>query len=207
VDHSNPELQLLESIYRATDEGNSSALVSQRQLARNAGLSVGLTNALIRRFIERGWVKLLHVDGRKIKYALTPEGMEEIAIRVVEYFERAERNTELYRKKIDIFMEGVVREGYEAILLVGLSELDFLFDYACLKHGIQFYKNAKLCFREIKQYAGWGGLIVICADNIHELEGFRIGLIDDIKVALSLPEIVPVIKFSQILMEGNGRSE
>jgi len=95
----NPELQLLESIYSATEEGNSPALVSQRELATTSGLSLGLTNTLLKRFIERGWVKLLHVDGRKIKYALTPSGMEEIAVRTVDYFMRASRNASLYRKR------------------------------------------------------------------------------------------------------------
>jgi len=99
MNYSNPELQLLQSIYKATEEGDSYASVSQRQLASSAGLSIGLTNILLKRFIERGWVKFLHIDGKKIKYALTPSGMEEIAMRAVEYFARAERNTELYRKR------------------------------------------------------------------------------------------------------------
>ena len=200
MNYSNPELQLLQSIYKVTDEGNSPALVSQRQLANSAGLSVGLTNALLKRFIERGWVKLLHIDGRKIKYALTPSGMEEIALRAVEYFTRAERNTELYRKKIDFFIEGIAHEGYEALLLVGLSELDFLFDYACLKHGIGFYKSVKLFMREIDENdLSWAELVVVCADNFEDSEEIK-GDSTDIKQYIGLPEEVPLIRFSQLLM-------
>ena len=69
--------------------------------------------------------------------------MEEIALRAVEYFARAERNTKLYREKIDFFIEGIVHEGYDACSWVGLSELDFLFDYVCLKHGIVSIKALK----------------------------------------------------------------
>ena len=200
MNYSNPELQLLQSIYKVTDEGNSPALVSQRQLANSAGLSVGLTNALLKRFIERGWVKLLHIDGRKIKYALTPSGMEEIALRAVEYFARAERNTELYRKKIDFFIEGIAHEGYEALLLVGLSELDFLFDYACLKHRIGFYKSVKLFMREIDENdSSWAELVVVCADNFEDSEEIK-GDSTDIKQYIGLPEEVPLIRFSQLLM-------
>jgi len=198
---SNPEFQLLQSIYKVTDEGNSPALVSQRQLANSAGLSVGLTNALLKRFIERGWVKLLHIDGRKIKYALTPSGMEEIALRALEYFARAERNTELYRKKIDIFIEGIVHEGYEALLLVGLSELDFLFDYACLRYKIGFYKNIKVFMREKdEQDSSWDGLVVVCADNFEDSEEMKREEEADIKQYLGIPKDVPLIKFSQLLM-------
>ena len=201
MNYSNPELQLLQSIYRATEEGNSFASVSQRQLANSAGLSIGLTNILMKRFIERGWVKLLHIDGRKIKYALTPSGMEEIALRAVEYFARAERNIELYRKKIDFFIEGIAHEGYEALLLVGLSELDFLFDYACLKQGMGFYKNMKVFMREIDAHdLAWEGVVVVCSDNFEDDKDLQDDLPGDIKQHLGLPKEVPLIRFSQLLM-------
>ena len=204
MNYSNPELQLLQSIYKVTDEGNSPALVSQRQLANSAGLSVGLTNALLKRFIERGWVKLLHIDGRKIKYALTPSGMEEIALRAVEYFARAERNTELYRKKIDFFIEGIAHEGYDALLLVGLSELDFLFDYACLKQGMGFYKNMKVFMRESDAHdLDWEGVVVVCADNFEDDKDLQDDLPGDIKQHLGLPKEVPLIRFSQLFMNAN----
>ena len=210
MNYSNPELQLLQSIYQATEEGNSFASVSQRQLANSAGLSVGLTNILLKRFIERGWVKFLHIDGRKIKYALTPSGMEQIALRAVEYFARAERNSELYRKKIDFFIEGVVCEGYTAFLLVGLPELDFLFDYACIKHGLGFYKNIKAFMREIDENnLGWNELVVVCADNFEncrEIQGDSADSID-IKQHLGIPNEVPLIRFSQILMNAGWRKE
>ncbi len=200
MNYSNPELQLLQSIDRATEEGNSFASVSQRQLANSAGLSVGFTNILMKRFIERGWVKLLHIDGRKIKYALTPSGMEEIALRAVEYFARAERNTKLYREKIDFFIEGIVHEGYDALLLVGLSELDFLFDYICLKHGIGFYKSVKVFMREIDENnLSWAGLVVVCADNFEDNEEIK-GYTVDIKQYIGLPKEVPLVRFSQLLM-------
>ncbi len=201
MNYSNPELQLLQSIYRATEEGNSFASVSQRQLANSAGLSVGLTNILMKRFIERGWVKLLHIDGRKIKYALTPSGMEEIALRALEYFARAERNTELYRKKIDYFIEGIAHDSYKALLLVGLSELDFLFDYACLKHKIGFYENIKVFIHEIDENdSSWEGLVVVCADNFEDSEEMKREEEADIKQYLGIPKEVPLIRFSQLLM-------
>ena len=201
MNYSNPELQLLQSIYKATEEGDSYASVSQRQLASSAGLSIGLTNILLKRFIERGWIKFLHIDGKKIKYALTPSGMEEIAMRAVEYFARAERNTELYRKKIDIFIEGIVRERYKALLLIGLSELDFLFDYACLRYKIGFYKNIKVFMREKdEQDFSWDGLVVVCADNFEDSEEMKGQVGIDIKQHMGIPKEIPLIRFSQILM-------
>ena len=111
MNNPNPELQLLESIYAVTGEGQRPALVSQRELANSAGLSLGLTNTLLKRFIERGWVKLMHVDGRKIMYGLTPMGMEEIAMRTLRYFARAVHNASLHRRRIDAFVDEIARRG------------------------------------------------------------------------------------------------
>lgn len=201
----NPELQLLESIYSVTEEGSSPALVSQRELANTAGVSLGLTNTLLKRFIERGWVKLLHVNGRKIKYALTPSGLEEIAVRTVDYFMRAAQNTSLYRKKIDAFIEAVGRRGYTSLLLLGPAELDFLFDYACIKHGIQFYKCCKASAQKIKgQHLRYDGLVAVYADNLQEYGGAEVDSIDALKRYLGLPNSVPLIKFSQVLLNSEG---
>ncbi len=203
----NPELQLLESIYSVTEEGSSPALVSQRELANTAGLSLGLTNTLLKRFIERGWVKLLHVNGRKIKYALTPSGLEEIAVRTVDYFMRAAQNASLYRKKIDVFIETVSRNGYTSLLLLGPAELDFLFDYACIKHGIQFYKCCKASAQKIKGlHLMYDGLIAVYTDNLHEYGGAEGDSAEAVKRYLGLPHSVPLIKFSQVLLNSRGEN-
>ena len=197
----NSELHLLESIYSAMEEENNHALDSQRALAQTAGLSLGLTNALLKRFIERGWVKLLHINEQKMKYALTPSGVQEIAIRTVEYFVRAARNSSLYRKKIDVFVEEMVRQSYGALLLLGPVELDFLFDYTCIKHGLRFFKNFRTCAQEV--HTGrltWAKLVVICADSIPGYLCVASDSNEEMKQQIGLPAFVPIIKFSQILL-------
>ncbi len=213
MENRNPELQLLESIYSATREGTRPALVSQRELAVSAGLSLGLTNTLLKHFMERGWLKLLHVDGRKIMYALTPSGMEEVAVRTVRYFARAAENASLYRKKIDVFVKRIADRGYGRLLLLGPMEVDFLVEYSCLKHGVRFFKSASACMQELEgEGASCAGVVAICADErgSDEIvvgdevgEGPALGL-DAIKRRAGLPQSVPVIRFSQIFMSGGG---
>lgn len=135
---SDTELQLLETIY--SKQGDSATL-SQRDLAGAAGLSLGMTNALIRRFVERGWIKLTHLSGRSLKYILTSEGMEEVLRRSISYFSRAVRSASLYRDKIDAYVRGQAKVGFTAVVLDGPAELDFLFDYSCERHGLEFVKN------------------------------------------------------------------
>ncbi len=139
------ELQLLETIYSKQDD---SATTSQRDLAGASGLSLGMTNALLKRFIERGWVKLMHLSGRSLRYILTSDGMEEVLRRSLSYFTRAVRSASLYRDKIDAFVLRLSKEGFDILVLEGPAELDFLFDYSCERHGLTFVKNPVEARRE-----------------------------------------------------------
>ncbi|GAB4178177.1 MAG: MarR family EPS-associated transcriptional regulator [Wenzhouxiangellaceae bacterium] len=53
--------------------------LSQRQLARRLGLSLGKTNYCLRALIDKGWVKVRNFTGSRHKlaymYLLTPRGM------------------------------------------------------------------------------------------------------------------------------------
>ena len=42
---------------------------------------LGMMNAILGRFVERGWIMLTNVNGRKFAYAVTPEGIAELANR------------------------------------------------------------------------------------------------------------------------------
>lgn len=52
---------------------------SQRELARASGLSLGLTNLMLKRLSRKGFVKVKPLDWRRTRYALTPKGMMEKA--------------------------------------------------------------------------------------------------------------------------------
>jgi DNA-binding MarR family transcriptional regulator len=133
------ELSLLESIGEA--EGSQDH-VTQRELASRAGLSLGMTNSLLRRLAERGWVKLTRLSPKSMRYALTSEGVGEIARRTSGYFRRAARNADRYRAQIELFIVEAKRAGTSTLVLAGTSELDFLIEFVCERHGIAFVKTA-----------------------------------------------------------------
>ena len=55
--------------------------LSQRMLAAKLGVSLGRTNYCLRALVDKGWVKLQRLvsDPVRIRYVLTPEGIEERA--------------------------------------------------------------------------------------------------------------------------------
>lgn len=60
--------------------------VSQRSLARNVGIALGLTNLLLKRLIRKGWVRIIHVKPNRVKYLITPAGIAEKARMSSRYF-------------------------------------------------------------------------------------------------------------------------
>ncbi len=55
----------------------------QRELARAVGMSLGMTNALLKRLAAKGFITMKKANSRKIQYVITPEGMQEAARRLI----------------------------------------------------------------------------------------------------------------------------
>ncbi len=133
------ETSLLESIHEAE---SGAVPLTQRALAKATGLSLGMTNVLLRRLAERGWVKLTRLSTRSVQYALTPEGIAEIARRTAGYFHRAGKTVDLYRERLEAYILAQKRLGVGTIVLAGPSDVDFLLEYLCERHGLVFVRSA-----------------------------------------------------------------
>ena len=68
--HEQYEHQILNAI-----EGNQ--LLSQRSLATDMGIALGLTNLLVRRLVRKGWVRARRIRPNRVRYFLTPTGLAE----------------------------------------------------------------------------------------------------------------------------------
>jgi DNA-binding MarR family transcriptional regulator len=69
-----PSHQILEQVA-------SGQAISQRSLARQSGIALGLAHLLIHRMAERGWVRMVRNGGNRITYRITPAGLAERARR------------------------------------------------------------------------------------------------------------------------------
>jgi DNA-binding MarR family transcriptional regulator len=154
------ELFLMESLGEAE---RTQARITQRELATRSGLSLGMTNALLRRFAERGWVKLTRLSAKSVQYALTPEGMTEVARRTAGYFRRAARSAEQHRARIEQFVTRAKQDGARTLVLAGASELDFLLEYACDRHGMVFVRTADL--ERARAMNGRPGVVILYAEG------------------------------------------
>lgn len=67
-DATNAELGLLSEVRRTPE-------TTQRHLARRLGISLGLTNLLMKGLASKGYVKVMRASWQRRLYALTPQGM------------------------------------------------------------------------------------------------------------------------------------
>ncbi len=89
-----------ESEFRIIDILNESNNVTQRSIASKAGISLGLTNIIIKRLIKKGFVKIKNMNKKRILYHLTPKAIIEKSYRTYNYFERTMKDIVQIREKI-----------------------------------------------------------------------------------------------------------
>lgn len=117
---------------------NEDPQARQRTLAKKANVSLGMMNAILGRFAERGWIMLTNVNGRKLAYAVTADGIAELAKRgksfALRTFRLANVYSEAFCKK---FMEAKA-SGKTKVILYGDSYIKFIIKYACSEVGLDF---------------------------------------------------------------------
>lgn len=112
--------------------------VRQRELAEVAGLSLGMTNGLLKKMTDKGLLLMEKVNSRKIKYVLTAAGMAELNRRTRNYMKKTIRNVVYYREAVEKLVARVAGEGYENVVLMGKSDLDFILEWACSRYHVHY---------------------------------------------------------------------
>lgn len=134
-----PDLALLQNI---SDTLEQDSLASQRKLAEGSGITVGSMNAVLKRFVERGWIMFTNVNKRKLAYALTPAGLEELARRGKTFALRTLQIANNYSNSVVHLFNKVRAEGKNEVILYGTSYIKFVFSYAAGEVGLKFLQVA-----------------------------------------------------------------
>ena len=125
------ELKILEQI-----QNNSH--VNQRDLASVTKASLGMTNAILKRFAEKGLITIKKINNRNIRYFLTSEGLAELNQRSWGYFKRTIKSVVDYQDVLKKIIIQAKINGYKGVVLVGKSDLEFMVEHVCFKLDIPF---------------------------------------------------------------------
>lgn len=131
------ELDVLQNIYAHPDH------LAQRDLAQFAGLSLGMTNAVVKRLAAKGWLAIRKVNNRNIRYAVSANGIEQITRRSYRYIKRTIENIVRYRVAIEFFVGRLRDAGFLQVQLLGASDLDFIVKHASATCGLRYSTGAE----------------------------------------------------------------
>jgi len=102
------------------DSGNS---LSQRNLAEKTGVALGLVNALIKRAVNKGLVKIKEAPSRRFAYYLTPKGFSEKSRLVSQYLTSSLNFFRQARGQYEQEFEVCYKKGWKRIAIIGSGEL------------------------------------------------------------------------------------
>ena len=80
-----PPSSLAESEFALMREIAREPIQTQRDLSKSAGLSLGMTNLLLKRLARKGLIKVGRLDWKRTQYLLTPKGALEKARKTYDY--------------------------------------------------------------------------------------------------------------------------
>jgi DNA-binding MarR family transcriptional regulator len=124
------ELILLEQIERDPD-------VTQASLATLLGVAVGTVNWHIKRFIEKGYVKVKRAQRRKLRYIITPDGLAFRARLTVNYIETSMNLYRRTRQRVRDLLVEIKEAGYYQVQITGEGDIADICRLTCLEQGVE----------------------------------------------------------------------
>lgn len=109
------ELKLLTTI-----EENKN--ISQRSISKEINIALGLTNALVKKFVKKGFLKLKEAPVKRFLYYLTPQGLIEKSRLTQEYIKSSLMFFKRAKEDFEEIFKLVKKKNYN-ICLIGTGEI------------------------------------------------------------------------------------
>ena len=102
------------------DKDNTS---SQRDIAQELNISLGLVNSFIKRLAKKGYFKITHLPKNRLRYIMTPKGVTEKSRLTYEYIQYSYNFYKNARQKLRDLYSDLERKGLKRIVFYGASDL------------------------------------------------------------------------------------
>ena len=122
-------LGLLSSLERGGEQ-------SQRRLASDLGVALGLVNAYLKRCIKKGLVKVGNAPARRYAYYLTPRGFAEKSRLTIEYLSYSFSLFRDAKNDYAIAMDAARANGFSRLAILGVSDLAEIAAICALDKGV-----------------------------------------------------------------------
>ena len=136
--------------------------VTQRGIAADLGIAVGLVNAYLKRCISKGLIKVHQVPRRRYAYYLTPKGFAEKSRLTASYLLHSFEFFRQARASCEEVLSDAAARGWTSLVLVGRSDMAEIALVCALHHPLRIValidKNASIAetsYGKIPYHAGF----------------------------------------------------
>lgn len=161
---SEKELKIIEEIAR--NKG-----ITQRELSRKAGVSLGMVNMSLKKLIRRGYIKVKGMNKRSLEYVLTPKGFTEKAKKSYHYFRNTLSSLRKMKARVQsIILEEYVKGGREFVIL-GEGELADIVELS-----IKGLSMGDLKYRRVRSEREIGEkdvVVLVAKENARKIPGVK----------------------------------
>jgi DNA-binding MarR family transcriptional regulator len=145
--------------------------MKQRDIAHAIGLSLGMTNAILRRLAGKGFIAMRRINARNIHYLVTPAGIDLIARRSYRYLRRTVGHVVRYKEQMLELMHQQAAappagRGVTSVVLVGDSDLEFLVEWCADKVGLEFRQTGEFASVSSPKQTGVSTPFVVAGEKI-----------------------------------------
>jgi DNA-binding MarR family transcriptional regulator len=155
-------MEISEKELAVINEIHNNHLPDQRTIASLTGISLGLTNLIIKRLIKKGYVKAKQLNTRKIQYILTPEGFGEKAKKSYTYTLKTIDTFKKLKEDMQKLIISECKKGTSDFIISGRGELADILELA--------FKNIKKKNIKYIHIKGQDKVLLIPGRNTHNNE-------------------------------------
>jgi DNA-binding MarR family transcriptional regulator len=102
---------------------HENSALTQRSVARELGIALGLANAYLRRCVKKGLIKVSQVPPNRYAYYLTPKGFAEKSRLTAQYFSDSFQFFRRARHQCGDLFATCTQNGWRRVLLAGTGDL------------------------------------------------------------------------------------
>ncbi|MFH1778091.1 MAG: winged helix-turn-helix transcriptional regulator [Candidatus Omnitrophota bacterium] len=155
-------MQISEKEYAVIQELFNNHSPSQRTIAKNTGISLGMANIIIKRLVKTGYIKISGLNKGKIQYLLTAKGFAEKAAKTYNYTLRTVESLRIIKKKIQEVILYAYRKGVRNFFTQGKNELADIVEIAIRDLGLVDIAFMQVNLHETQTLKG---MLIITAEN------------------------------------------
>jgi DNA-binding MarR family transcriptional regulator len=110
--------------------------VTQRSLAQELDVALGLVNAYLKRCVKKGLIKVQQVPKRRFAYYLTPQGFAEKSRLTASYLSYSFDFFRKARRDCEEVLRGAAGRGWTSLALIGSSDLAEIAIICAVEEGV-----------------------------------------------------------------------